>query len=114
MIMPFEGHSSSIDRSKRDSHSHYQMRVSWSKVFVLTSATAVAMHPQAAMAQDFVRTLGYASQQGLNAAAVGCLYALLAVAYSLIHGITSRIVLSFGDIAMFAAFYASYVALMLL
>jgi branched-chain amino acid transport system permease protein len=43
-------------------------------------------------------------QQVVNASLVGALYSLLAVAYALLHGITNRIVLSFGDLATFGAF----------
>src|SRR5262245_57172218 len=39
---------------------------------------------------------------------VGCFYSLLAVSYALVHGLTNRIVLSFGDMAMFSAFVAIY------
>ena len=61
-----------------------------------------------------MRSTGYAIQQTLNAAMVAALYSLLAVAYALLHGITNRIVLSFGDIAMFGAFYTVYLMLLLL
>src|SRR5213079_2231445 len=64
------------------------------------------------MADSLLRTAGYGFQQALNAALVAALYSLLAVAYALLHGITNRIVLSFGDIATFGAFYAVYVMLL--
>src|SRR5437016_4460383 len=64
------------------------------------------------MADSLLRTAGYGFQQALNALMVAALYSLLAVAYALLHGITNRIVLSFGDIAMFGAFYAVYVMLL--
>jgi branched-chain amino acid transport system permease protein len=51
---------------------------------------------------------GYIAQQLANAAVVGCFYSLLAVSYALVHGLTNRIVLSFGDMAMFSAFVAVY------
>ena len=53
----------------------------------------------------------YALQQVCNALVVGSFYSLLAVSYALVHGLTNRIVLSFGDMAMFAAFCAAYGAL---
>jgi branched-chain amino acid transport system permease protein len=54
---------------------------------------------------------GYLAQQGINAALIAALYCLLAIAYSLIHAVMNRIILSFGDIAMFGAFAAIYGAL---
>ena len=45
---------------------------------------------------------------------VGTQYSLLAVAYALLHGITNRIVLSFGDLASFGAYIAITVALLML
>ncbi len=56
-------------------------------------------------------SLAYALQQVSNALVVGSFYSLLAVSYALVHGLTNRIVLSFGDMAMFAAFCAAYGAL---
>ncbi len=56
-------------------------------------------------------SLAYALQQISNALVVGSFYSLLAVSYALVHGLTNRIVLSFGDMAMFAAFCAAYGAL---
>ncbi len=46
----------------------------------------------------------YFVQQCLNAVQVSCFYALLAVAYVLVHGIVDRINLAFGAIAMWGAF----------
>lgn len=51
---------------------------------------------------------GYVIQQGINAGLIAALYCLLAIAYSLIHAVMNRIILSFGDIAMFGAFAAVY------
>src|SRR5262245_38263333 len=67
-----------------------------------------------AAADSLVRSAGYGLQQALNAMMVAALYSLLAVAYALLHGITNRIILSFGDIAMFGAFYTVYVMLLAL
>lgn len=44
--------------------------------------------------------LGYLLQQALNALQVAGLYALLAIAYVLLHGVTGRINLAFGALAM--------------
>jgi branched-chain amino acid transport system permease protein len=46
----------------------------------------------------------YAIQQGINAFALAAIYALLAIAYSLIYGLVGRINLAFGDIAMLGAY----------
>lgn len=46
----------------------------------------------------------YFIQQCLNALQVSCFYALLAVAYVLVHGVVDRINLAFGAIAMWGAY----------
>jgi branched-chain amino acid transport system permease protein len=51
---------------------------------------------------------GYIVQQLTNALIIGSFYSLLAVAYALVQGLTNRIVLAFGDMAMFSAFVAVY------
>jgi branched-chain amino acid transport system permease protein len=51
-------------------------------------------------------SLAYVAQQFINAIALCAVYALLATAYSLIYGITGRINLAFGEIAMLGAFGA--------
>ncbi len=50
--------------------------------------------------------LAYVIQQVINATALSAVYALLATAYSLIYGITGRINLAFGEIAMLGAYGA--------
>jgi branched-chain amino acid transport system permease protein len=50
--------------------------------------------------------LAYAAQLLVNAIALSAVYALLAIAYSLIYGITGRINLAFGEIAMVGAYGA--------
>jgi branched-chain amino acid transport system permease protein len=89
------------------------MRFSWSKQGFIVLALAVSLATDA-HAGEMMRSFGYGLQQSLNAAQVACLYALLAVAYSLLHGVTGRIVLSFGDVAMFAAFYVCYMMMLAL
>jgi len=54
---------------------------------------------------------GYWLQQLLNGLVLASFYATLATAYALLQGITNKIVLSFGDFAMFGAFGAVYAAL---
>ena len=91
------------------------MRFRWSKHVALAAALGIgfaAVSP--ACAGEAMRDLGYGLQQGLNALQIACLYSLLAVAYSLIHGVTGRIILSFGDVAMFAAFYICYLMMLAL
>jgi branched-chain amino acid transport system permease protein len=51
-------------------------------------------------------SLAYVAQQFINAIALCAVYALLATAYSLIYGITGRINLAFGEIAMLGAYGA--------
>jgi branched-chain amino acid transport system permease protein len=67
-----------------------------------------------ALAQSAIRSTGYVVQQLVNASLVGALYSLLAVAYALLHGITNRIILSFGDMATFGAFAAIYAMMFML
>ena len=55
------------------------------------------------------REAAYALQQILNLAQLASFYAPLAVAFALIHAITKRVFLSFGDFAMFGSFAAVYV-----
>jgi branched-subunit amino acid ABC-type transport system permease component len=51
-------------------------------------------------------SVAYVAQQFINAIALSAVYALLATAYSLIYGITGRINLAFGEIAMLGAYGA--------
>lgn len=50
--------------------------------------------------------VAYAAQQLVNAIAISAVYALLAIAYSLIYGIIGRINLAFGEIAVLGAYGA--------
>ena len=59
----------------------------------------------------FDGSFGYWFQQALNCLVLASFYATLATAYALLQGITNKIVLSFGDFAMFGAFAAIYAAL---
>jgi len=52
------------------------------------------------------QSVAYLLQQFINAIALSAVYALLATAYSLIYGITGRINLAFGEIAMLGAYGA--------
>jgi branched-chain amino acid transport system permease protein len=88
--------------------------VSPSKWIVPVLAGAVLFLPEPALAESTTRSTGYVIQQLVNASLVGALYSLLAVAYALLHGITNRIVLSFGDVATFGAFGTIYMMLMML
>ncbi len=51
-------------------------------------------------------SIAYAAQQFINATTLCAIYALLATAYSLIYGITGRINLAFGEIAMLGSYAA--------
>jgi branched-chain amino acid transport system permease protein len=51
-------------------------------------------------------SIAYVAQQFVNAIALSAVYALLATAYSLIYGITGRINLAFGEVAMLGAYGA--------
>jgi branched-chain amino acid transport system permease protein len=51
-------------------------------------------------------SIAYGAQLLINAMALSAIYALLAIAYSLIYGITGRINLAFGEIAMLGAYGA--------
>lgn len=53
----------------------------------------------------------YILQQSLNAITLGCLYALLAVAFTIVYNVTRVVNLAFGDLYMIGAFvtYISYV-----
>jgi branched-chain amino acid transport system permease protein len=59
----------------------------------------------------FEGSSGYWIQQCLNGLVLASFYATLATAYALLQGITNKIILSFGDFAMFGAFAAVYAAL---
>jgi branched-chain amino acid transport system permease protein len=80
----------------------------------LAGAGASVALSEPAFADSAMRSTGYVIQQLVNACLVGALYSLLAVAYALLHGITNRIVLSFGDIASFGAFGTIYMMLLML
>jgi branched-chain amino acid transport system permease protein len=60
-----------------------------------------------ASAADWSRLGAYVLQQSINGLTVASSYCLLAVAYALLHGITGRIILSFGEVATVGAFAAS-------
>jgi branched-chain amino acid transport system permease protein len=81
---------------------------------VLAGAGSLLCLSEPAFAQSAMRSTGYAVQQLVNASLVGALYSLLAVAYALLHGITNRIVLSFGDLATFGAFATIYTMMFML
>jgi branched-chain amino acid transport system permease protein len=51
-------------------------------------------------------SIAYVAQQLINALSLSAIYALLATAYSLIYGITGRINLAFGEIAILGAYGA--------
>ncbi len=54
------------------------------------------------------KDLGYWFQQTLNIVQLLSFYAPLALAFALVQGVTRRLFLSFGDVAMYASFAAIY------
>ena len=54
---------------------------------------------------------GYIVQQTLNGLVLAAVYALLAVAFALVHAVTRRIVFTLGDLATYGAFYVVLAAL---
>jgi branched-chain amino acid transport system permease protein len=52
------------------------------------------------------RRLAVAAQQGINAASLGCLYALIAVGFALVYGVTGVANFAFGELYMLGAFLA--------
>jgi Branched-chain amino acid ABC-type transport system, permease components len=67
------------------------------------------LHPAAVTAPTWIARLLYLLQQTINGITIGCLYALLAVAFNLIYGIVRFINLAFGELYMIGAF-ATYLA----
>jgi branched-chain amino acid transport system permease protein len=91
------------------------MEVSSSKWICGGLAAAASLTlSESAHAASLTFQAGYVFQQIFNGLMVGTQYCLLAVAYALLHGITNRIVLSFGDLASFGASVAITVALIML
>jgi branched-chain amino acid transport system permease protein len=75
-------------------------------MFLASLLLVIAGDP--AYAAGMARPVAYLTQQILNGLTVASTYCLLAVAYALLHGVTGRIVLSFGEIATFGAFATSF------
>jgi branched-subunit amino acid ABC-type transport system permease component len=77
------------------------------KRFWLGSAEAAheSLGPTAAV-PVLPASLAFVAQQLINAVGLCAIYALLATAYSLIYGITGRINLAFGEVAMLGAYGA--------
>jgi branched-chain amino acid transport system permease protein len=91
------------------------MAVSSSKWFCGSLAALASLGlATPAFADSLTFQTGYVFQQLFNGLMVGTQYSLLAVSYALLHGITNRIVLSFGDFASFGAYLAITVALVML
>ena len=76
------------------------------KRFWLGSAEAAGTRIEEPALPRLPTTIAYAAQQLINAIALSAVYALLATAYSLIYGITGRINLAFGEVAMLGAYAA--------
>jgi len=78
----------------------HMLRRFWLGSFQLRE-DAGASHGPAGIAP---RWQAYVLQQMINASVLGCVYAMLAIAYTLVFGILSRINLAFGDLTMLAGF----------
>lgn len=63
-------------------------------------------HNGTSTAQTPLDQLLYLTQQLINALALGCVYSLLAIGYTLVYGIIGRINLAFGELATMGAFAA--------
>jgi branched-chain amino acid transport system permease protein len=88
-----------------------EMRLFWLKRWLALEAGHVrpAPDPGGEAAADrvvdsaYARVL-YALQQVLNGTVLGCIYALLAVGFSLVYGIIGRINFAFGELLMLGAY----------
>jgi branched-chain amino acid transport system permease protein len=84
-----------------------EARLYYLKRFWLGSAEADAVRIGGEAAVPVLPpSIAYGAQLIINAMALSAVYALLAIAYSLIYGITGRINLAFGEIAMLGAYGA--------
>jgi branched-chain amino acid transport system permease protein len=52
-----------------------------------------------------VATALYFAQQGINAVSLGCVYALIALGFTLVYGITRAINFAFGEVYMLGAYF---------
>jgi branched-chain amino acid transport system permease protein len=77
-------------------------------------AALLLLQSSPALAFDGTHAMAYGLQQLVNALTVASTYCLLAVAYALLHGITGRIVLSFGEVATFGAFAVVYATMLMI
>ncbi len=84
----------------------YLLRQYWLGLYEAEAEAAAGVHRGGPAGPG--RDLLYALQLGVDALAVGCLYGLLAIGYSLVYGIVGKINLAFGEIAMVGA-YATFI-----
>jgi branched-chain amino acid transport system permease protein len=114
----FAGHAFSAGRLdliavETDAGRFGEARLFYLKRLWLGSADAAGQRVAEPALPSLPAPLAFAAQQLINATALCAVYALLATAYSLIYGITGRINLAFGEIAMLGA-YGAVAALALL
>jgi branched-chain amino acid transport system permease protein len=108
----FAGGTFSADRLnlvavRTDSGPLGDARLYYLKRFWLGSPEAAGeWHGDVPAVPDLPSSIAYLAQLFINAIALSAVYALLATAYSLIYGITGRINLAFGEIAMLGAYAA--------
>jgi branched-subunit amino acid ABC-type transport system permease component len=114
VVCGFAGRIFSADRLdltvvETDSGPLGDARLYYLKRFWLGSPGSAAERGETASAPAVLElplSVAYVAQQLVNAIALSAVYALLATAYSLIYGITGRINLAFGEIAMLGAYGA--------
>src|SRR6201999_3525085 len=59
---------------------------------------------EVAVSRTPLSTLLYALQQSINGLSLGCLYALIAVGYTMVYGISRIVNFAFGEFYMMGAF----------
>jgi branched-chain amino acid transport system permease protein len=111
VVCGFAGRTFSADRLdltavETDSGPLGDARLYYLKRFWLGSAAGAGERASAPAVPELPPSIAYVAQQLVNAIALCAVYALLATAYSLIYGITGRINLAFGEIAMLGAYGA--------
>ena len=101
-----------IDEVQTKNHGRmirYDVQQLYKMLWLRTHDNTKPTAPAAVMAPTWVARLLYLLQQTINGITIGCLYALLAVAFNLIYGIVRFINLAFGELYMIGAF-ATYLA----
>ena len=101
-----------IDELQTKNHGmmmRYDVQQLYKMLWLRTHDNTKPAAPAAVTAPTWIARLLYLLQQTINGITIGCLYALLAVAFNLIYGIVRFINLAFGELYMIGAF-ATYLA----